>query len=109
MKLLQTDAAINPGNSGGALVDSSGAVIGINSSKYADTSVEGMGFAIPINTAIPIINDIVKAQTVSEDEQAYLGIKGTNVTSEYAQYSGRYLCIKCDIRFTCRQSRNQKR
>ena len=86
MKLLQTDAAINPGNSGGALVDSSGAVIGNNSSKYADTSVEGMGFAIPINTAIPIINDIVKAQTVSEDEQAYLGIKGTNVTSEYAQY-----------------------
>ena len=86
MKLLQTDAAINPGNSGGALVDSSGAVIGINSSTYADTSVEGMGFAIPINTAIPIINDIVKAQTVSEDEQAYLGIKGTNVTSEYAQY-----------------------
>ena len=86
MKLLQTDAAINPGNSGGALVDSSGAVIGINSSKYADTSVEGMGFAIPINTAIPIINDIVKAQTVSEDEQAYLGIKGTNVTSEYARY-----------------------
>lgn len=86
MKLLQTDAAINPGNSGGALVDSSGAVIGINSSKYADTSVEGMGFAIPINTAIPIINDIVKAETVSEDEQAYLGITGTNVTSEYAQY-----------------------
>lgn len=86
MKLLQTDAAINPGNSGGALVDSSGAVIGINSSKYADTSVEGMGFAIPINTAIPIINDIVKAKTVSEDEQAYLGITGTNVTSEYAQY-----------------------
>ena len=73
MKLLQTDAAINPGNSGGALVDSTGAVIGINSSKYADTSVEGMGFAIPINTAIPIINDIVKSQTVSEDEQAYLG------------------------------------
>ena len=86
MKLLQTDAAINPGNSGGALVDSSGAVIEINHLKYADTSVEGMGFAIPINTAIPIINDIVKAQTVSEDEQAYLGIKGTNVTSEYAQY-----------------------
>ena len=86
MKLIQTDAAINPGNSGGALVDSTGAVIGINSSKYADTSVEGMGFAIPINTAIPIINDIVKAQTVPEDEQAYLGIKGTDVTSEYAKY-----------------------
>ena len=86
MKLLQTDAAINPGNSGGALVDSTGAVIGINSSKYADTSVEGMGLAIPITTAIPIINDIVKSQTVSEDEQAYLGIKGTDVSSEYAQY-----------------------
>lgn len=86
MKLLQTDAAINPGNSGGALVDSKGAVIGINSSKYADTSVEGMGFAIPINTAVPIINDIIKAQKVSEDEAAYLGIKGVDVEEEYAKY-----------------------
>ena len=86
MNLLQRDAAIYPGYCVGALVDSSGAVIGINSSKYADTSVEGMGFAIPINTAIPIINDIVKAQTVSEDEQAYLGIKGTNVNLESGQY-----------------------
>ena len=86
MKLLQTDAAINPGNSGGALVDSVGAVIGINSSKYADTSVEGMGFAIPIDTAVPIINDIIKAENVPEDEQAYLGIKGTDVSSEYSEY-----------------------
>ncbi len=86
MKLLQTDAAINPGNSGGALVDSKGAVIGINSSKYAETSVEGMGFAIPINTATPIINSIIKAEKVSEDEQAYLGIRGTDVSSEYAEY-----------------------
>lgn len=86
MKLLQTDAAINPGNSGGALVDDEGKVIGINSAKYADTQVEGMGFAIPISTAVPIINDLISAETVSEDEQAYLGITGTDVTSEYAQY-----------------------
>ncbi len=86
MKLLQTDAAINPGNSGGALVDDEGKVIGINSAKYSDTSVEGMGFAIPISTAIPIINDIIDAQQVSEDEQAYLGIKGTDVSSEISQY-----------------------
>lgn len=86
MKLLQTDAAINPGNSGGALVDASGAVIGINSAKYADEEVEGMGFAIPISTAVPIINDIIKSEAVSEDEQGYLGIKGTDVSEEYAKY-----------------------
>ena len=86
MKLLQTDAAINPGNSGGALVDASGAVIGINSAKYADEKVEGMGFAIPISTAVPIINDIIKSEAVSEDEQGYLGIKGTDVSEEYAKY-----------------------
>ena len=86
MKLLQTDAAINPGNSGGALVDASGAVIGINSAKYADESVEGMGFAIPISTAVPIINDIISSETVSADEQGYLGIKGNDVSSEYAKY-----------------------
>lgn len=86
LKLLQTDAAINPGNSGGALVDASGAVIGINSAKYADEEVEGMGFAIPISTAVPIINDIIKSETLSEDEQGYLGIKGTDVSEEYAKY-----------------------
>ncbi|HBI62844.1 MAG TPA: hypothetical protein DDY31_16845, partial [Lachnospiraceae bacterium] len=86
MKLLQTDAAINPGNSGGALVDSSGAVIGINSAKYADEAVEGMGFAIPISTAVPIINDIIKAEAVPEGEQGYLGIRGNEVSSEYAEH-----------------------
>lgn len=86
MKLLQTDAAINPGNSGGALVDASGAVIGINSAKYADEQVEGMGFAIPVSTAVPIINEIIQAEKISEDEQGYLGIKGTDVASEYAEY-----------------------
>ena len=86
MKLLQTDAAINPGNSGGALVNVNGEIIGINSSKYAETSVEGMGFAIPINTAAPIIDSIVKAEVVSEEDAAYLGIKGKDVETEYAQY-----------------------
>lgn len=86
MKLLQTDAAINPGNSGGALVDNQGRVIGINSAKYSDTQVEGMGFAIPVSTAVPIINDIIKAQAVPEDQQAYLGIRGIDVSSELSQY-----------------------
>ena len=86
MKLLQTDAAINPGNSGGALVDANGAVIGINSAKFADTEVEGMGFAIPVSTAIPIINDIMNSEKLSEDEQGYLGIKGTDVEEEYTKY-----------------------
>lgn len=86
MKLIQTDAAINPGNSGGALVDINGTVIGINSAKYADTSVEGMGFAIPINMATPIIDSIIKAEAVPEDEAAYLGIKGKELPSEYAEY-----------------------
>jgi serine protease Do len=86
MKLLQTDAAINPGNSGGALVDASGAVIGINSAKYADEEVEGMGFAIPVSTAVPIINDIIQSESVAEDEQGYLGIRGKDVSSEYAEY-----------------------
>lgn len=86
MKLIQTDAAINPGNSGGALVNASGAVIGINSAKYADEAVEGMGFAIPISTAVPLIEDIIKAENISEEEQGYLGIRGTDVNEEYAQY-----------------------
>lgn len=86
MKLLQTDAAINPGNSGGALVDASGAVIGINSAKYADEEVEGMGFAIPISVAVPIINDMIESETISEEEQGYLGIRGNDVSSEYAKY-----------------------
>ncbi len=59
MQLIQTDAAINPGNSGGALVDSQGQVIGINSSKFASEEVEGMGFAIPISDAMPILTSII--------------------------------------------------
>lgn len=59
MELIQTDAAINPGNSGGALVNSKGQVIGINSSKFASEEVEGMGFAIPISDAMPILKSII--------------------------------------------------
>ena len=83
--LIQTDAAINPGNSGGALLNASGEVIGINSSKYSDTTVEGMGFAIPSNLAKQVIEDLITKEEVSEDKAAYLGIYGENVTSQIAE------------------------
>ncbi|WP_455715064.1 S1C family serine protease [Anaerosporobacter sp.] len=82
MTLLQTDAAINPGNSGGALLNIAGEVIGINSVKYADSSVEGMGFAIPISRATPIINDLMNREKIKEGEEGFLGISGSTVTSE---------------------------
>lgn len=88
VKLLQTDAAINPGNSGGALVNSKGEVIGINSSKFASEEIEGMGFAIPMSTAESILEELMNQKTVAESEQAYLGITGQDVTSEYAQAYG---------------------
>ena len=82
---IQTDAAINPGNSGGALVDLNGNVIGINSSKIGGSAVEGMGYAIPISKAEPIIESLMNQTTkekVSEDKQGYLGISGVSVTSQ---------------------------
>ncbi|MCR5469095.1 MAG: trypsin-like peptidase domain-containing protein [Lachnospiraceae bacterium] len=82
--LIQTDAAINPGNSGGALLNSAGEVIGINSSKYSDTSVEGMGFAIPISTAKPILEELIANGYVEETPTAYLGIYGVAVSSDVA-------------------------
>ncbi len=85
IKMLQTDAAINPGNSGGALLNSKGEVIGINSAKYVDGRVEGMGYAIPISDAIPIINDLMNQKVIAEDEQGYLGIQGNDITDEYSQ------------------------
>lgn len=88
VKLLQTDAAINPGNSGGALVNSRGEVIGINSSKFASEEIEGMGFAIPMATAEPILTKLMNQEPVAEGEQAYLGITGRDVTSEYSEYYG---------------------
>lgn len=80
--LIQTDAAINPGNSGGALLNVNGEVIGINSVKYADTDVEGMGYAIPISVAEPIINDLITREVVEESKTAYLGVYGVDVTDE---------------------------
>lgn len=82
MVLLQTDAAINPGNSGGALLNLNGEVIGINSVKYADKDVEGMGFAIPISRANPIINELMNREKVAESEKGYLGVEIENVTAE---------------------------
>lgn len=84
-ELIQTDAAINPGNSGGALLNAKGEVIGINSVKYSDTSVEGIGYAIPINTAAPIIQDLITKEKVDASESAYLGIAGVDVTSDVAK------------------------
>ena len=81
-KLIQTDAAINPGNSGGALLNVEGEVIGINSSKYSDTSVEGMGFAIPMDTAKPILEDLIANGKTTTTGTPYLGIYGVDVTEE---------------------------
>lgn len=84
MVLLQTDAAINPGNSGGALLNANGEVIGINTVKYADNAVEGMGYAIPISKATPIITELMNRVVLSPSEQGYLGIIGVDVTEQDA-------------------------
>ena len=86
--LIQTDAAINPGNSGGALLNMRGEVIGINPNKIGGSSIEGMGYAIPISTARPIIEDLMERQTrtkYSEEERGYLGISCINVTSDLSE------------------------
>jgi len=81
-EVIQTDAAINPGNSGGALVNMSGQVIGINSMKIAENAVEGIGLSIPIDSVIPIINDIEK---FGEVKRAFLGVNLASV-EEISQY-----------------------
>ncbi|MGF7184015.1 serine protease Do [Desulfitispora alkaliphila] len=81
--LIQTDAAINPGNSGGALVNRSGEVIGINSAKIATAQVEGMGFAIPISSAKPIIDELIEQGYVS---RPYIGIVGQEITEQQSQW-----------------------
>ena len=102
--LIQTDAAINPGNSGGALLDMDGNLVGINSAKYSSTSVEGMGYAIPIDSAYPVLEAMIEgtygtgdtsADTQTEDQttveatsDAYLGISCATITEEYAEYYG---------------------
>lgn len=85
---IQTDAAINPGNSGGPLLNIHGEVIGINSNKIAVSSVEGMGYAIPISDVHEIIEDLMNKQTrlrVAAENQGYLGIAGVNVVEEYVE------------------------
>lgn len=83
--LIQTDAAINPGNSGGALLNMQGEVIGINSAKYADSAVEGMGYAIPISKAQPILENLMNRQTrdkVDSSDAAYLGVTSADLSME---------------------------
>lgn len=90
IKALQTDAAINPGNSGGALINMQGQVIGINSAKIASSSVEGVGYAIPISVATPIIDELMNKEILSDDEKGYLGISGTEVTEQASLYNMPY-------------------
>ena len=88
MTLIHTDAAINPGNSGGALLDGEGKLMGINTVKYSSEEVEGMGYAIPINTAKPIIESLINEETIPESKQAYLGITGGDMTEDMANAYG---------------------
>ncbi len=83
--LIQTDAAINPGNSGGALLNMKGELIGINSAKYADQAVEGMGYAIPLSRALPILQELMNRETreiVDASQASYLGVSFTDISSE---------------------------
>lgn len=81
-KYIQTNAAINPGNSGGALLNASGEVIGINSAKINDSSVEGMGFAIPVSDVTDIIETLMNRTKVDESNRGYIGVKGYDVAEE---------------------------
>lgn len=88
---IQTDAAINPGNSGGALINMNGEVIGINSNKIGGTVVEGIGYAIPISAAEPILSDLMTYETrekVDDSQVGYLGIIPQSVTSDAAELYG---------------------
>jgi serine protease Do len=86
--MIQTDASINPGNSGGALLNMKGQLVGINSVKASATGVEGMGYAIPIDTAMPIFSELEAIQSrdiVDEDKRGFMGIKPVDITSEAKQ------------------------
>ncbi|MBR4026965.1 MAG: trypsin-like peptidase domain-containing protein [Lachnospiraceae bacterium] len=77
--LIQTNAAINPGNSGGPLLNINGEVIGINSVKYADTDVEGIGYAIPISDAMIVIDKLIDGEQIESAKSGYLGIQGKDI------------------------------
>lgn len=79
---IQTDAAINPGNSGGALLNMSGELIGINSAKYADNAVEGMGYAIPISTAQPILENLMSRDKLDASQAGYLGVNILDLSAQ---------------------------
>lgn len=87
IEAIQTDAAINPGNSGGPLINLQGQVVGINSAKIASSSVEGVGYAIPISVATPIIDELKNKENLSDAEKGYLGISGRTVTEEASVYN----------------------
>ena len=86
MNLIQTDASINSGNSGGPLINAYGQVIGITSAKVSSSVGEGLGFAIPIDEALPIVEDLMKNGYVTG--RPSLGISGTDITSAYSSYYG---------------------
>jgi len=93
-EVLQTDAAINPGNSGGALVNLAGELIGINSMKIAQSSVEGLGFSIPINSAIPIIEELEKN---GEMKRPTMGISLADLTDVPAFYQQQTLKLPAEV------------
>jgi len=93
-EVLQTDAAINPGNSGGALVNLAGELVGINSMKIAESSVEGLGFSIPINSAIPIIEELEKN---GEMKRPTMGISLVDLTDVPAFYQQQTLKLPQDV------------
>lgn len=89
VSLIQTNAAINPGNSGGALLNAKGEVIGINTAKIADSSVEGMGYAIPISEVSELIDTLMNREVrteVPESERGYIGITGADFTANVAAF-----------------------
>ncbi len=86
MKVIQTDAAINPGNSGGPLLNMQGRVIGITSAKIAASTVEGVGYSIPISEATPIIDELMNREVLTDAQKGYLGILGKTVTEEASNF-----------------------
>lgn len=85
MNLIQTDAAINPGNSGGALLNASGALIGINNAKLVASDIEGIGYAIPISEVVSVVNRILNREEIAYEDSAFLGIDGQDVTENLSE------------------------